>query len=1091
MKRILSLLILALTFLLANVQEASASHAAGADITWTYTGTPNTYLVRVKFYRDCFGIPAPTSVNICYNSVSCGQTGQQTAPYVSTQVLPNPPCTNIPINCAGGVGVEEWIYETTITLPAACNDWVFSFSECCRNAAITTIVNASQYELYVSAKLNNLDFPTDNSPEFLTIPYTEFCVGNPFFFDQQAFDLDGDSLVYSLVNPLDGACGSNGTNITNYSPSNPPQIPLSPLQPVFSTSPVSINTSGTIYFLPTSTQVAVIAVLCEEFEHITGILKGSVRRDIQINVTNICNVIVPAYPPGVGGGVGSTGSGITASCGSSSFIIPFGVEFQCGSVVPSDFRVIDPFGFANPVVNVAPINCTNGKTDSVEVFLLHTLTDGTSYVWTKTGNDGNTLLSECGQSQLEDDSIKVKVTDNSVFVPAVDSIGCLFNQATIDLTENVFCFSVAADGSDLILVDGGTGNSLPIANTYGYCGPGGDRSNQVLLIMNGQQSIAGPAYLIAQLGTDNNTIADDCGKFLAVGDTVAILYVNNEIPVALGSDQTVCDSQLPFTLNSGYVSPATFTWTLNGSVINGATNPTYDVTAPGTYDVLVYSSATCFGRDTVDVTVLTTPAPSLGSDTTFCQGGSIPVLNPGTLATYQYAWFYNNSLIFLANGPTYQPPATQYGCYTVEVSNQSVCAGYDTICFNSVSLPVDVLSAQTQTICAGDPLPTLDAGNTGASSFQWLENNSPISGANSQFYTVTNSNVGATNYSVVVQSGGLCNGTFNMTLTISALPVVAVANAAICDAAPAFVFDAQNSGIGASYNWLDNNNTTVGTSQQYTPSVTGPGTYNYSVTVSTPGGCSSSANFTYTINASPTVSLSDESKCVSDPAVTFDASNAGSGITFLWSDGSTGSTLSTSTAGTYVVTVTNGAGCTATENGVLSVEALLTAPLVNCGPGNGTFRFIYTWTDVTGSTSYEVSEDGGATWITPNAVSGSPNSHATNAILTNLLIRAIGNGLCREGIASEPVVCAPVLPNIITANNDNKNDAFIITNIEFYPNNNLSIFNRWGKEVYSKSKYNNKDNVFKGDDLPEGTYFVILDLGDGRDALTGTLTISK
>ncbi len=1087
MKRILTLLSLALIFLMADVSAVLASHAAGSDISWTYTGTPNTYIVRVKFYRDCNGITAPNSVNICYTSVSCGQSGQQTAPSISSSVLPNPPCVNNTINCSGGFGIEEWIYETTITLPAACTDWMFAFTECCRNAAITTLTNGAGYNLYVSAYLDNLNYPTDNSPQFTTIPYSSFCVGNPFYFDQQAFDIDGDSLVYSLVNPLDGFdCNTPGTNITAYANATAPNLPLGPTQPVFSNFPVTISTAGTIYFLPSIQQVAVIAVLCQEFEHITGILKGSVRRDIQINITNQCNYIVPAYIAGIGGAVGS---GITASCGNFSFVVPFGTEFQCGSVVPSDFRVLDPFGFANPVVSVNPINCTNGKTDSIEVTVLHSLTNGTSYVWTKSGNDGNTLLSECGQSQPEDDSLKIIVNDNSVFVPAVDSIGCLFNQATVDLTENIFCFSVAADGSDLIMVDGGTGNQLPISNVYGYCGPGGDRSNQVLLIMNGQQSIAGPAYLIAQQGSDNNTIADDCGKFLNVGDTVAILYVNNTIPVALGSDQTICDNQVPFGLNSGYSAPAAFTWSLNGTPIANETNPSYSATASGTYSVLVYSSATCFGSDTIDLDVLTTPAPNLGSDVTFCQGGNIPLLDAGTAGNYDYSWFYNGNLIFLANSSTYQPPVTQYGTYVVMVGNNSTCFGNDTVSFFSVQPPVDVLADDV--ICAGDPLPVLDAGNPGAGSYQWSENGNPISGATSQTYTVTNGNIGTVTYSVAIQSGGVCNGNFNMDLTITAAPLVTISNQSICEGNAAPIFDAQNSGSSITYNWVDNTNTTVGTNQQFTPSQNSVGTYTYTVTVTSAGGCSSSDNFDYTVNASPSVSLYDEAICELDPPVTLDASNAGSGITYQWSNGGTGSTINVNTDGTYIVTVTNSNGCTATADAVLSVERQMEAPVVNCGPGNDAFKYIYTWTDVTGSTGYEISEDGGLTWITPNSVAGTPNTHATNAIILNLMVRGFGNGLCREGLTSEPVVCAPILPNIITANGDNKNDALTISNIEFFPNNVLTIFNRWGKEVYSKAKYNNKDNVLKGDDLPEGTYYVILDLGDGQDAITSTLTIAK
>ncbi|MBL0343143.1 MAG: hypothetical protein IPP71_21105 [Bacteroidetes bacterium] len=43
------------------MQEVSASHAMGADLTYECMGG-NTYKMRVSFYRDCIGIAAPTSV---------------------------------------------------------------------------------------------------------------------------------------------------------------------------------------------------------------------------------------------------------------------------------------------------------------------------------------------------------------------------------------------------------------------------------------------------------------------------------------------------------------------------------------------------------------------------------------------------------------------------------------------------------------------------------------------------------------------------------------------------------------------------------------------------------------------------------------------------------------------------------------------------------------------------------------------------------------------------------------------------------------------------------------------------------------------
>lgn len=73
-----------------------------------------------------------------------------------------------------------------------------------------------------------------------------------------------------------------------------------------------------------------------------------------------------------------------------------------------------------------------------------------------------------------------------------------------------------------------------------------------------------------------------------------------------------------------------------------------------------------------------------------------------------------------------------------------------------------------------------------------------------------------------------------------------------------------------------------------------------------------------------------------------------------------------------------------------------------------------------------------------------------------------------------------------------------IRGIENYPNNEFSIINRWGNVVYKKSGYDNtwdgtaNTGVNYGTDLlPEGTYFYILDLGDGSKALKGYIYLNR
>jgi len=87
--------------------------------------------------------------------------------------------------------------------------------------------------------------------------------------------------------------------------------------------------------------------------------------------------------------------------------------------------------------------------------------------------------------------------------------------------------------------------------------------------------------------------------------------------------------------------------------------------------------------------------------------------------------------------------------------------------------------------------------------------------------------------------------------------------------------------------------------------------------------------------------------------------------------------------------------------------------------------------------------------------------------------------------------------NAVTPNGDGAHDFLKIVDIESYPNNQVTILNRWGKEVFKISGYNNSQssNYFSGQsnlgpsqDLADGTYFYVIDVGNGTK-LSGFLLL--
>jgi gliding motility-associated-like protein len=85
-----------------------------------------------------------------------------------------------------------------------------------------------------------------------------------------------------------------------------------------------------------------------------------------------------------------------------------------------------------------------------------------------------------------------------------------------------------------------------------------------------------------------------------------------------------------------------------------------------------------------------------------------------------------------------------------------------------------------------------------------------------------------------------------------------------------------------------------------------------------------------------------------------------------------------------------------------------------------------------------------------------------------------------------------VFYNTFTPNNDFNNDTWYIGNIHKYPDNDLQVFNRYGKLVFKANGYNNTwDGKAFGQELPSGTYFYKMDLGPGQKKYNGTVTIVK
>ncbi len=267
MKKIFTLIVLIHTIF--NFENANASHIAGGSLTVQYTGITNTYLVKLTLYKDCLGIPLAPNENISI----VGDTNQLS---LNVNLVTSGPVSRgncIPLNtCNNFTTLEVGEYEGTITLPSRRTDWLFSYNGCCRSSTVTNLMFCTG--MSISALLDNQTDSINSLPQIIQPTISGFCLGIASTYSFNAFDVDGDSLAYSLIRPLDDI-----DSVIPYSPG------FSNVNLVNQNIPVNFDSiNGIISFTPNSGGYYVFAMQIREYKN--GTLTGSITRDIVLNVTN-------------------------------------------------------------------------------------------------------------------------------------------------------------------------------------------------------------------------------------------------------------------------------------------------------------------------------------------------------------------------------------------------------------------------------------------------------------------------------------------------------------------------------------------------------------------------------------------------------------------------------------------------------------------------------------------------------------------------------------------------------------------------------------------------------------------------------------
>jgi hypothetical protein len=348
-----------------------------------------------------------------------------------------------------------------------------------------------------------------------------------------------------------------------------------------------------------------------------------------------------------------------------------------------------------------------------------------------------------------------------------------------------------------------------------------------------------------------------------------------------------------------------------------------------------------------------------------------------------------------------------------------------------------ITPASATTFCTGGSV-ILNANTDTSFSYQWLKNNTLITGATTASYTATTTG----SYSVIISNGTNCSDTSAATVvTVNTNPsatIAAMGATTFCSGGSVML--SSNSGTGFTYVWKKNGTAITGaTSSTYSATISGT----YNVQVSNSNGCSStSTSVTVTVNPSPTATLtaSGATTFCTGGSVVLNA-NTGTGLIYTWKknntaiSGATSASYTATTQGSYVVVVTGTNGCSATSTPTtVTVNPLptvtlaplpaficLQAPAINLNgtPTGGT----YSGQGISGNTFTPTTAGLGNTTVTYNYTNA--NNCSSSASQSTIVYDTTGS-VCTTYdtittllTVTDTLVINAVLTGLIAPNNQN------------------------------------------------------------------------
>jgi gliding motility-associated-like protein len=1050
-------------FLMFGLQTSKASHIVGGDAFYTCLGN-NQYQVTFALYRDCAGISMDANLFVTVAApAGCGNSFNvtlQPGTRFGVEITPVCPAQLPSTTCAGAGGTIQGtqVYEYTgiITLPAQCDMWTISWTTCCRNGNIT---NGVPNSMYIETRINNTNGICNNSARFTALPTPYICAGQPFSFNHGAIDVDGDSLIYSMISPMETS------NTTFYTFNGG----ATAAQPFFTTPAAGMvfsNSTGQMTFTPSGPQTSVAAVRVYEIRN--GDTIGVTMRDIQVVVlANCTNTAVNGSSPTVSAGGTfdpATRSFVVCQCTDLDFVIH-------ASDPDGDTLTIDPvqsnigtvFGPGNVILfQQYPIP---GRRDTMDLFVRIRTCDA------PLGVNGFTIV----------------ITDNACPIPLPTYLGfnVIIPGVNITASDTAVCAGIAQTiqlGAQTFST-----SSASVPGTFNWVqisGPPSVISNPV--IANPTLSIPGSTVagdqirLAVQFITTPDPVT---GASCVTSDTVIISLVNFPLNLLVSaSDSSLCQNGLPNAIqfNTAVSGPGVnlvngvYSWTgipasrvtdLSNPAINNPIGQIAGTAGDSASYIVQYQYGVCVGRDTVKLyfnpgSPIVTPAID-----TICPGDTIQ-LN----AVLSDSFFLPPApgayvLSSIPHNPRNCASGTPSGVVSDDVLSGALPIGFNFTFFGNTYNQFYISSNGFITFnptagngcCSGQNLPTAGQPNN-LIALVWDDLNPASCGNISYFTTGT-----APNRELVVCFNSVCF--FGSTNT---------ANGQIILREGSNCIELQVNNINAigqlGTMGIENATGTAG--------IVVPGRNSSSWTAANEGWifCGPQLNEPISYNWTPNTLISNDT--IRNPFV-----NPSGNIT-------------------YYVDITEG-NCVMRDSAVIVVNSTIPAPTVSCGnPVNYPTEIQFEWGGSAGATGWSYSLDSGASFVSvPLSVDSLLLTGFTDGDCYQIQVRADGpSGLCPTNAATLFTCCTTPCINPTQINSTASTDlscfesgngtiTYLATQGDQGPNYTMTLYDAATGLPVQGPQTTVGSTVF--DSLSIGSYYVIGQDAFGCRATSDTVSLTQ